>query len=112
MKIYLRDLARACDILFDHLNKSGEMCFDIDGDIDTYWDLSCAQRYDMDNLPEILVGSLLDDLSEIYKINNRDICSLNIDGFFPITSLITYLALKDSGELNTVIFSNRNNKYV
>jgi hypothetical protein len=71
MKINVEDLARASNLLFEHLQKEGVNVIDIDADY--YWNIPKEQRYEPYTEPsQFNLGQLTDDLQEVTAILNGE----------------------------------------
>jgi hypothetical protein len=67
MRITVEELRRACSVLFDYLEESGNGALEIEEDF--YWDVPLAARYDPNSKPEELtLGQLSSDLEEVLSI--------------------------------------------
>ena len=65
MKIKQSDLRKIFDMLMDYIPKS--MGDEIEFHYDYYWDVSVAERQDVDNEPVITMGSIDHDLERLFQ---------------------------------------------
>ena len=70
MKIKINDLKKLCNQLLENTEKLGfeEISFD---DKDWYWTVISSERENLDKKPELGVGSLWDDVTELNKVLNK-----------------------------------------
>lgn len=64
----IEDLQQTINILLSKLKLRGIETVD-DCDSDYYWQVEPVESFDMNNNPEVMVGSLVDDLKEISKFD-------------------------------------------
>lgn len=67
MKVSVAELRKAAEILFNHLEGTGQIAIEIDDDF--YWQVPASERYDSYKSPENhTIGQLSDDWDEIQKL--------------------------------------------
>ena len=71
MNVELAVLRKASDAIFDHLEKTKQLAFELDADL--YWSIVPSERYLPYEEPHTFsIGQLSDDLKEVAAIANGD----------------------------------------
>jgi hypothetical protein len=91
LNINLCELQLIWEILFNKLSGATNKKITI-GDLDMYWSVRAPECYDMMRKPNLVVGSLRDDIDELRKLledKDRPAAFINLDRFAAVLYAIS-----------------------